>query len=266
MIKLTEAELKTLDEENAHRSEEERYYPGKLIAIEGIDGAGTTTQTAAVAARLTAKGIDTYQTAEPSGGPVGRMLRELLSGPPQPARLMAMLFCADREQHLAQEVIPKLRDGINVLCDRFTLSTLAYQTLNIEGSYTHSKRGKIPNMDEGSLKRLAGILIGTRLADLTVFIEIPREDTERRRQERSAKEFYETTDEQIRVEEFYRLIVESRLDAKYGISQNIVKVLGTKPIEDVTDRIEAAILNFLWNAASRRRGEGHLHMEAFLPQ
>jgi dTMP kinase len=107
--------------------------PGKLIALEGLDGAGTTTQ-----ARLLAKylrqyrGVRVHVTREPSQGPGGAQIRSVLSRRlKMDGRTLAALFAADRIDHLyhQQGVVQRLATGEWVLMDRYYLSSFAYQTL-----------------------------------------------------------------------------------------------------------------------------------------
>lgn len=112
---------------------------GRFIVLEGVDGAGTTTQASMLAEALRAKSFPVLLTCEPSSGPVGALLRQALSG-----RLvsmgfggsralhwqtMALLFAADRVDHLENQIVPNLRDGITVVCDRYDYSSVAYQSL-----------------------------------------------------------------------------------------------------------------------------------------
>src|SRR5688572_30541516 len=79
---------------------------GLLIAIEGIDGAGTTTQARRLVEWLEASGRPAHLTREPSTGPIGELLRRMLGGAfaPVDAGAVALLFAADRLDHLAREV------------------------------------------------------------------------------------------------------------------------------------------------------------------
>ena len=99
--------------------------PGRLIALEGIDGCGKSTQ-----ARLLADRLGAVLTFEPGGTVLGASLRTLLLDPDQPPvadRTEALLMAADRAQHVAEVVRPALDTGLWVVCDRFSASTLAYQ-------------------------------------------------------------------------------------------------------------------------------------------
>jgi len=114
-----------------------RLAPGRFIVIEGIDGAGTTTQARLLGERLKAAGKRVHVTSEPSGGPIGGAIRQVLSGRlrgrapngPFDPDALALLFAADRLDHARSEVLPALEAGIDVVSDRYTLSSLAYQAL-----------------------------------------------------------------------------------------------------------------------------------------
>ena len=100
-------------------------YDGRLIALEGIDGCGKSTQ-----ARLLAGHLDALLTFEPGATALGGSLRSLLLDPALPAvtgRAEALLMAADRAQHVAEVVVPALSAGRWVVTDRFSASTLAYQ-------------------------------------------------------------------------------------------------------------------------------------------
>lgn len=103
---------------------------GAFIVFEGIDGAGKTTVSGMVAKRLLSDGFKPIQTAEPSGGFVGKIIRE---GRPDVSQLTeAYLFCADRADH-TEKVSGLAADGWVVLCDRYFASTIAYQSASLNG-------------------------------------------------------------------------------------------------------------------------------------
>jgi dTMP kinase len=118
---------------------EPRRYPGTFIVIEGIDGCGSTTHSKRLAKALRADGVDARLTCEPTAGPIGGLIRQVLqkrlfvpdsSGPRAFAwSTMALLFAADRLDHLDSMIVPALRDGATVISDRYDLSTLAYQSV-----------------------------------------------------------------------------------------------------------------------------------------
>jgi dTMP kinase len=119
------------------RASRGRPAPGRFIVIEGIDGAGTTTQSRLLGERLRAAGRKVHVTAEPSGGAIGALVRQVLSGRlrgrapdgPFDPEALALLFAADRLDHARSEILPALAAGLDVVSDRYTLSSLAYQSL-----------------------------------------------------------------------------------------------------------------------------------------
>ena len=99
---------------------------GRFITFEGIDGAGKSSQIAAVVALLQASGVDVDQTREPGGTALGERLRELLLHEPMHLETEAMLIFAARREHLAARIEPALAAGRWVVCDRFSDATFAY--------------------------------------------------------------------------------------------------------------------------------------------
>lgn len=106
-----------------------RKYKGKFICIEGIDGSGKTTQAKILVRNLLNKKYDAVYTTEPSTGKIGALIRNyVLSRKDRvPIALEALLFAADRIDHVQTEVEPLLKKGRIVVCDRYLLSSLAYQ-------------------------------------------------------------------------------------------------------------------------------------------
>jgi dTMP kinase len=131
--------------------------PGRLIALEGIDGCGKTTQ-----ARLLADRLGAVLTFEPGATALGASLRTLLLHPDQPAvaeRAEALLMAADRAQHVAEVVRPALGRGEWVVTDRFSASTLAYQ-------------GYGRGLDLGELTGLIEWATGGLAPDLSVLVDV----------------------------------------------------------------------------------------------
>lgn len=103
---------------------------GGFIVFEGIDGAGKSHQIANTEKWLLNKGLGVTVTREPGGTVMGAKIRSLLLDPENRDMATAtelMLYAADRAQHIAEVILPAIEQGKIVLCDRFTLSTLAYQ-------------------------------------------------------------------------------------------------------------------------------------------
>jgi len=113
---------------------------GKFIVIEGLDGAGTTTQAHLLGKRLEAHG-SVWVTWEPSDRPVGLLIRRMLKREDSTdPRALALLFAADRLDHLYgyDGIQAYLERGEHVVCDRYYLSSLAYQTLDASFTWVHS--------------------------------------------------------------------------------------------------------------------------------
>jgi dTMP kinase len=109
---------------------EERGVLDRFIVLEGVDGAGTTTQLAAIDAALSSAGARHWTTAEPTTRPEGALIRRILGGELDASpRTVAYLFAADRCEHLygAGGIAERVGRGEAVVCDRYVLSSLAYQ-------------------------------------------------------------------------------------------------------------------------------------------
>jgi dTMP kinase len=111
---------------------------GTFIVVEGIDGSGSTTHSKLLSKQLEAQGHEVLLTCEPTHGPIGGMIRQVLQkrlfvpddrGPRAFGwSAMALLFAADRLDHLDSAILPALRDGKVVISDRYDCSSLAYQS------------------------------------------------------------------------------------------------------------------------------------------
>src|SRR6516162_3836459 len=103
---------------------------GKFITFEGGEGTGKSTQAAMLGARLESHGLAVQLTREPGGSPGAEIIRHvLLTGAAKPlgADVEAMLFAAARDDHVQCTILPALRSGKWVVCDRFADSTRVYQ-------------------------------------------------------------------------------------------------------------------------------------------
>lgn len=100
---------------------------GKFITLEGLDGAGKSTQLAWLVDALRASGRTVVQTREPGGTPLGEKLRTLLLSEPMHLETECLLMFAARREHIAAVIEPALVRGDWVVCDRFTDASFAYQ-------------------------------------------------------------------------------------------------------------------------------------------
>jgi dTMP kinase len=101
--------------------------PGVLVAFEGIDGAGKTTQASLLAGFLKSKGFNVVSTKEPTGSPQGQRIRESAQSGRLPPEVELALFLEDRAAHVRDLIAPKLEQGAVVIVDRYYFSTVAYQ-------------------------------------------------------------------------------------------------------------------------------------------
>lgn len=103
---------------------------GIFIVFEGIDGSGKTTQLKRTKEYLLGRGYDVVETREPGGTAISENIREILLDPANQkmsAECELLLYSASRAQHISEVIAPALKAGKAVLCDRFSLSTVAYQ-------------------------------------------------------------------------------------------------------------------------------------------
>jgi dTMP kinase len=202
--------------------------PGHFIVLEGVDGAGTTTHTRLLAERLRELHVPVHATAEPSSGPIGSLLRLALSGrmvmggaggagAPTWAT-MALLFAADRLDHLDSELLPNLRDGVTVLCDRYDYSSVVYQSATGGGVE--------------SISWLRELNRQARRPDLTLVLDVaPEVAAQRRSSRRTASEIYDDEGLQRQLATLYAGL------ERYFPGERIVHVDAAGTIEQVGERL-----------------------------
>ena len=100
---------------------------GIFIAIDGIDGCGSTTQVGILGNYLKKGGENVHLTREPSEFEIGKLLRKYLKKPETPIPTDALLFAADRVEHYYKEILPKIQNNYIVVSDRYLESSIAYQ-------------------------------------------------------------------------------------------------------------------------------------------
>lgn len=108
---------------------------GLFITLEGPDGSGKSTIIQLLGEYLQEKNIDFIMTREPGGTPIGEKIRDIIldnKNIDMGSETEALLYAASRSQHVHEKIIPALRDNKLVLCDRFILSSLAYQGVGRE--------------------------------------------------------------------------------------------------------------------------------------
>ena len=109
----------------------------EFIVFEGLDGAGTTTQSRLLKEYLSEEtSLNVLLTCEPTGSPIGKIIRSILKGEiASTPRALAMLYAAYREMHVhtgIDGIIPRTQNGTIVISDRYLYSSLAYQTIELD--------------------------------------------------------------------------------------------------------------------------------------
>lgn len=168
----------------------------KLIVLEGLDGAGTTTQSRRLVEYLRSRGGTAHLTREPSDGPIGRLIREMLTGHHALSSgairqsTFGLLFAADRLDHLQREVEPKLAAGVTVVSDRWYHSSLAYQGTGADRDW------------------IAQLNARARRPDLTIFLEVrPEVAAQRRVAAGRVQELFDDLQTQQEVDAGYRATI-----------------------------------------------------------
>ena len=120
-----------------------------FIVIEGLDGAGGTTQCRLLQAWLTQQQCTVVLTNEPTDLPVGQFIRQVLQDPHSKVddSVLAYLFAADRQNHIERRVAPALERGDVVLSDRYYHSSLAYQSLSLDFDFVAQLNARFPTPD-----------------------------------------------------------------------------------------------------------------------
>jgi len=192
---------------------------GFFICIEGLDGCGKTTQARLLVKALRKRGYDAIYTAEPSRGKIGKFIkRYCLHGERRVSTIVeALLFAADRYEHVENEIIPALEQGKIVVSDRYVYSSLAYQGaagLSLDWIRRINQHAVTP--------------------DLAIYLDVePETVIKRLKPERSVMENLET---QRKVREVYTKLVEEG---------ELVKVNGNLTKEEVAKEILRLVLESL---------------------
>jgi dTMP kinase len=200
---------------------------GKWIVLEGLDGAGTTTQSQALADFLRATlGEDrVFQTAEPTGGPFGQICRKALRGElPLEKETLALCFTADRSDHLRKPegVLTHLERGDWVVMDRYLYSTLAYQD-GLCRDWLLSLCSQFPR------------------PDLLVFLETPVEECLARLSSRGKPvELFEKREALESISESYEWVLQAETPRT-----RLLRLDGTAPVDSLSHQIAEAVREWL---------------------
>jgi dTMP kinase len=200
---------------------------GPFIVIEGTDGSGVSTQAEHIERKLRDEGREVYLTKEPTDGPAGAMIRLVLSKrlmhPKDVIELqsfephtLALLFAADRMDHLYSDIMPKLKIGVTVISDRYYLSSYAFQGLDVDIEW---------------LQKINSYCLRP---DLTIFLNVNSAICYKRMQRR--RWHIELFEEQAKLEQVrqnYLKVIQQLI----GQGQNIIIIDGNQPINIIHQQI-----------------------------
>ncbi len=199
---------------------------GRFLALEGIDGSGKSTQLQLLLERLRARGVECCGTREPSDGPVGAMIRQILTGRvTADNRVIAGLFAADRLDHLVNRrdgILEQVRSGVTVVTDRYYFSSYAYHSVDVDMDWVIDSN------------RLSAELLRP---DATIFLDVPvRRALERIGQNRSHTELFEKEDRLTATREKYLEAFERLRD-----KETVAVIDAGGDVETVAERVWAAV-------------------------
>ncbi len=166
----------------------------RFVAIEGLDGSGTTTQRNLLESRCSEQGITFFSTSEPTDNPIGRLIRSILRGDTVVTPdTLAYLFASDRNEHLYSEntgIVARVRRGEFVFTDRYLFSSLAYQSVESDYSLVFGLNRHFP------------------LPQRVIYIDVPPEIGVERSNGRSYQEIFENIEFQRKVRDGYQKALE----------------------------------------------------------
>jgi dTMP kinase len=203
--------------------------PARFIVLEGLDGSGISTQARRLASHLDLLGLPYYCTREPTDGPVGSQVRLALTGRLRvDPTTLALMFAADRSDHLHATVLPRLEKGIHVVSERHVLSSIAYQGAQLG--------------DPAWVREINRQATRAVTPDLTIVLDLPPETALGRIDAtRPGRELFEQADRLAATRAaFHDAIAELR-----SAGQRVELLDATAPIDEVAGRVAALVTALL---------------------
>ncbi|WP_107859294.1 dTMP kinase [Neisseria cinerea] len=197
----------------------------QFITLDGIDGAGKSTNLAVIKAWFEQRGLPVLFTREPGGTALGEALREILLNPATKAGLRAetLMMFASRMQHIEEVILPALSDGIHVVSDRFTDATFAYQ-------------GGGRGMPSKDIEILEHWVQGGLKPDLTLLLDVPLEVSMARIGQSREKDRFEQ--EQA---DFFMRVRGVYLNRAVACPERYAVIDGNRSVEEVRNSIEKVL-------------------------
>ena len=190
-----------------------------FIVLEGLDGCGTTTQTALLVEKMTKSGVSAVDTKEPTDGSIGRFIRSILQKKESVDPFtLALLFSADRNEHVYGKdgIAEQAESGRKVICDRYLFSSLAYQSLFMDFDTVAQLNRFYP------------------LPEYLFYIDLSPEECQKRMEKRGEES-----------ELFEKLELQKKIDANYkkalsllsGSNMKTIVIDGRASIQDIHSQI-----------------------------
>jgi dTMP kinase len=202
---------------------------GHFITFEGGEGSGKSTHAATLAQRLKSLGLKVVLTREPGGSTGAEIIRHiLLSGITKPlgAETEAILFAAARDDHVRNTILPALKAGHWVICDRFIDSTRVYQ-------------GALGNVDQRLIRSLERVTVGPAVPELTFILDVPVRVGLARAKSRRGKGAADRFEAESN--EFHKKLREAYRALAIDEPKRCIVIDGRAPREIVADRIWSVV-------------------------
>jgi len=211
-------------------------YSGVFVTVEGVEGSGKTTQLALMADWLRKSNFEVVLSREPGGTPFGREVRKILLDPQGPDRLPVselLLYLADRYEDVNSLIIPAIKEGKVVLCDRYHDATIAYQ-------------GYARGISLELIKSISE-LIGVIKPDLTFLIDIAPEVALQRAKKRNMASTQSMSENRFEEESllFHRKVRNGYLMLAQKEPDRFVIIDGTMTADNVFSVIKKKMEEFL---------------------
>jgi dTMP kinase len=199
---------------------------GKFITIDGVEGAGKSTQIDFIRDYLSSKGINVILTREPGGTELGEKIRELLLSPETKSmhsETELLLMFAARNEHIHRKIMPALAQGDWVLSDRFTDASYAYQ-------------GGGRGLDINRIAQLEQWVLQDFTPDMTLLLDVPVELGMSRIESRGKKDRIE-----LEAMDFFNRVRESYIDRSKQFPDRIKLIDSSQTVEYTTQQIKAIL-------------------------
>jgi len=205
---------------------------GVLIAFEGIEGSGKSTQANLLYNFLKEKSLPCILTYEPGGTNIGDQIRDILldvKNKNMHRKSELLLYLASRAQHVYEKMMPALQKGVIVISDRFSLSSMAYQGMGRDFSF------KV-------VSRLNKFAVNNVKPNLTILVDVPVSVGLNRTEKRSGNNIDRLEKEK---NEFHERIRDAYIKLAKRAPKNILIFSGLKPEDDLFNEIKDKVVSFL---------------------